>query len=1784
MSISPEMYHHMYYLRISLFFVFAIGSLSISAQDTIAPIIIKPARDTSFTCNSNTDMITLLTTWYNNAAGAMATDNSGIVSFRTNITLAQAIAIFNNSLDVICGNKQKVDVTFTAVDTSGNTSPPSAASFFTTDVTGPTFNNVPNAQYNCIAGIRDTLINWIQNKAGYVATDACSNSVIWTNFQFAITTGSTVISSGGGSIVNGPYPMIPDGICNWKININFFVQDECGNQSITPGTTSFSVLDNVAPVFVNRPIDVTVQCNDIPPPTAPIVLDYCDKNIFPILRQTSSRPSDSTQCSYYNYTITRVWVATDKCGNEATHTHIITVRDTIGPAVTPAPTVHVSCKSFAANPDSIFILFADECSPSTVSFVDTTLSQSCTTVISRRYTLTDLCGNRTIYHQNIQVIQDTPPIISRPAQNKSFDCSSQEDFNTLLGNWVADRGGSMATAVCGSVKSFAAVKGSYDINNPTTFPGQNPSVLPVQVCPSALQGYLRYAEVDFVYYDSCGNAAATAAIFGVRDTLSPVMTNCQDSLVVILDSVSCAANITVNVPRATDNCTETASPVIKKVSAPVTSGQPFGNEAIVDSVTLRVGPFNPATAIPLNNGVLKISLVNMDIDDVTEFFNIMDEDGLIIGKTPLGPGQCSSVDFDLVLDQTKVLRWIQDGFISLKFVPNIIPGSPVLSINQICNSSRVEATISYDIDIVNTVKKSYSVNNGPIITLSGSTISVAQSLEKGRHSVKFILEDCAGNTSICETKIIIKDQTPPVIVCPIDMTSILKKGLCKDTVQIPINFVVNENCGSNRKYDVLTPTSSEAAAISFIYNEPSLKYIARNKQLVFTNVFPIRHINGKVTLQIDFFGDNNEAGEYFEILGPGGYLIGRTKISTGAACTQSLTEFDIPTEIFNTWIINNQVSVVASPNFGGDGINPCIPLTGNQTTDNTSYIRGRLRYSDATFSLKSTGNTIIANTVVPPGAATFPFVLNSGKNTITVTTTDDSGNSGSCTFDILVKDEEKPVAKCKSAVITLHPSGTQPSLLTPVMINNGSTDNCGIQNMRVVPASFDCSKANTDVSVLFIVEDLQGNMDTCISIVRVKSFDLKPTFSAGLCANDTLKLFANLPPADVPGTYTYHWDGPGDIEFFTENPFIINPDENFNGVYVLTVKGFNGCTSIGSMVVNIKPLTNPVLSANNRDICSGTDLILSTSNYSGEIVYQWYEGIFPTGVLLKSTQIPEYILRPATGIHFYYVIAKGPDCSSNPSPLLKATILSIPMASVNDLFVSVCEGESIVLGSPVSNPNFIYQWTGPSGYVEQGKSPRVITNASNIHAGNYALVINNGGCLSDTAITRVAILEKPAQPVIASADIFCEGAIFTLVASGSTNAERFDWFRNGALFTTTQDNNLIFNNAQSALQGTWTVRAIKGNCTSQLSAGKFIAIDHRLEIGAINTGPVCKGDSIRLQATFVPNASYKWQGPVANIPSVFDPLIPGVPGDYSVVITTPTGCQNNANTTVSVINVPEITALSNTSKACMVSGDSIRFFPSFFPNSNAYTYRWTGPNGYTSTEREPKLTNLSAKDTGFYQLVIMNGKCPSNIISTKVAFNLIPAKPVVTSNPFYCEGDTMTIVGPNGIMGAEYIWNTPLGQFITPMNRLVIPNSAMVNSGFYGLEIKAFGCTSPLSGFINIDVKSRPALPSITSNSPVCFGDTIRLSAGNPRDIIYLWKGPIPINDKGSVVTIPNANRESQGTYSLSVSQDGCRSSDSTSLMVIVRDEIKTPAFVLNSLSVCKTSPSGPELCLHPSS
>ncbi|GAA4314311.1 hypothetical protein GCM10023115_28610 [Pontixanthobacter gangjinensis] len=84
---------------------------------------------------------------------------------------------------------------------------------------------------------------------------------------------------------------------------------------------------------------------------------------------------------------------------------------------------------------------------------------------------------------------------------------------------------------------------------------------------------------------------------------------------------------------------------------------------------------------------------------------------------------------------------------------------------------------------------------------------------------------------------------------------------------------------------------------------------------------------------------------------------------------------------------------------------------------------------------------------------------NIGENIVSLKVTDKNGNSSEATATVTVEDKMAPTAIAKNISLELDENGV--ASITPDMIDNGSSDNCGVNEMSLSQSAFSCA----DVSV-----------------------------------------------------------------------------------------------------------------------------------------------------------------------------------------------------------------------------------------------------------------------------------------------------------------------------------------------------------------------------------------------------------------------------------------------------------------------------------------------------------------------------------------------------------------------------------------------------------------------------------------------------------------------------------------------------------------------------------------------
>jgi len=107
-----------------------------------------------------------------------------------------------------------------------------------------------------------------------------------------------------------------------------------------------------------------------------------------------------------------------------------------------------------------------------------------------------------------------------------------------------------------------------------------------------------------------------------------------------------------------------------------------------------------------------------------------------------------------------------------------------------------------------------------------------------------------------------------------------------------------------------------------------------------------------------------------------------------------------------------------------------------------------------------------------------------GENNVQLLVQDFGFNSDTAPAIVTVEDNISPNAIAKDFTAQLDASGSV--TIVGGDIDNGSTDNCTIRSITVLPNTFDCSHIGNPQSVVLTVTDTAGNSDTAMALVTIE--------------------------------------------------------------------------------------------------------------------------------------------------------------------------------------------------------------------------------------------------------------------------------------------------------------------------------------------------------------------------------------------------------------------------------------------------------------------------------------------------------------------------------------------------------------------------------------------------------------------------------------------------------------------------------------------------------------------------
>ncbi|QQS29307.1 MAG: HYR domain-containing protein [Sphingobacteriales bacterium] len=715
-----------------------------------------------------------------------------------------------------------------------------------------------------------------------------------------------------------------------------------------------------------------------------------------------------------------------------------------------------------------------------------------------------------------------------------------------------------------------------------------------------------------------------------------------------------------------------------------------------------------------------------------------------------------------------------------------------------------------------------------------STHLPGSSFVVGTTTVVLTATDGAGNSTSCSFTVTVNDATPPLAVCPSNISQPASPGQCF----APVTFTIppaSDNCTGNPSEFSNIPSGSNFAV-------------------------------GTTTVQITASDAANNTGTC-------SFTVTVTDNQTPVAqCPASITQ------TVGTGVCNTAVSFTLPPASDNcSAVSVANPASGSSFGLGTSTVT--VTATDASNNSSSCSFTVTINGTAPPVAncpaniiqgvdagqcfATVNFTLPApsddcgatstanpasgsafaiGTTTVTVTATDAVGSIGTCSFTVTVPNPVVPAiygTPTGCSIVTLMASGgtgyqwsggntpnqalnsfTTSGTYTVTVTNGNGCANTASVVVTVIPTTFNVTTVSTCNSYFWPITGLTYTATGLYHhLVGCHTETLDLTIANGGNTTNTTYMFACV-------SYTWPVNG----QTYTET-----------GIYTHTV----GCTTeILDLTINEGNETIGYVSGITSSICEG-ETISTTAN--GGTNYQWSgpNGYTATGAILNRPNAT----TDMTGL-YTVTISAGNGCSETIITTL-ITVNTNPVAGITGVN-NLCIGNTIMLTATGGN---FYQWSGPGGYTNSGA---VLTrvNATAPMSGVYTVTVTNAnGCIG-TASMNVMVNAAPVI-TITGATAVCTGSIINLTATGGVS---YQWSGPGG-FTATGA--YMTRTAAAGTGGTYSVTVTDANGCTGIKAVTVSVTTSTVSANITGTLTYCAGTTITLTASG--GVSYQWSGPAGIV-------------------------------------------------------------------------------------------------------------------------------------------------------------------------------------------------------------------------------------------------------------------------------------------------------------------------------
>lgn len=493
---------------------------------------------------------------------------------------------------------------------------------------------------------------------------------------------------------------------------------------------------------------------------------------------------------------------------------------------------------------------------------------------------------------------------------------------------------------------------------------------------------------------------------------------------------------------------------------------------------------------------------------------------------------------------------------------------------------------------------------------------------------------------------------------------------------------------------------------------------------------------------------------------------------------------------------------------------------------------------------------------------------------------------------------------------------------------------------------------------------------------------------------------------------------------------------------------------------------------------TGSASLTSLTGGSGAQTYNWTNGL-----VTYTTAAPASL---SVGSWSLIVTDALTGCIFDTSfVLVQAPPLNLSLSPANG---SVCATETLALVSTIlgGTPAYSYTWAGGPANTNYTITPP----SGGIYV--YSVTVTDANLC--TVSGTVSVNTVPLPPLSVTSATICQLETATLTASGSAV---YLW--NGVTGAPT-----FTDNPNSNTQ--YTITGTTAGCSSSVVAQ--ITTKPLPVFSIASNNPLCSGYTF--SASVNTGTAFIWQGPQsfsAVSPNILiTPVSFNVAGIYGVTVTAANSCSAAATTSLTVYDLPVLSALGST----VCTGQTLNLSAS----STATNFLWSGPQSFTSNVQNPAIANTTAPMSGIYTVTVTSADNCSSTAQAQVSVVPPPTLSVALSSGSMCaqalngSQNTITLTSSGAVTYTlstpNHIYNPNPSGPASPVS-LAPPYlpTGPATATLYGSNGV---CTVSVSA--NFNVVPNPVLTTLNPTPYICSGQSHTYTSSGATS--YMWSATSP--------------------------------------------------------------------------